>query len=1060
MEVTTLASDVDVASPLSQASHPPMEPSPLANSHTPAGPADDVSHQNADRPGSPSGAVNGTTIYSAIYSGVPVYEMMCRDTPVMRRMSDSYMNATQILKVAGFTKPKRTKILEREVLNGEHEKIQGGYGKYQGTWIPLWESRRLASRYNVENDLRPILDFDPQTGAVAPKPPNLKVHNAELLLTEGRDVLSPTPPPVSPSRPERLDELSVPGSPSTDSTTAQMEAFSLPEPSKEGEISEDMVRMEGSENDTQVPESAASDFLKRAGDDDSMSARQGRDRNLTLSTPSLLSVATANDEGTNSLPSLTPPHSRTTSHSNPFPGSVEAEYYQRLQQGLLYDETTAQNYVQHIQDILRNQDAKAQQSYQYLSSQGGAQPQSGDGSEAVIPGGYNGMQGMTAYHSLAMLNMLSLAAQQAYTSYVHPSVAYAGHANTASSPSVGSPMQSTQMDRFAKDATPLTTENINELWGGVPGGFIKESIEWRRQGQEKAESSQEKSHKSDLFSHSHTDAAGSGDQETPNSPPSDHHNILSPPLSPGRLAVLSSFRMRQREALTNLHLYSDAQISKILDPLKDPETEEFEWDMVLDNKRGSTMLHLAAAMGRVVIVRALVEGGADVAARGKKGETALMRAVQNINSYNMQNFEELADLLRDSIHLTDAGKRSILHHCARSARHRHLFAAAPYYFHTMSIVLEQCYHDTPQHIREIINAQDAFGNTALHYASRYGCVTMVRILLRFGANVHLRNWRGDRAGEFARYDDRILPLLADAARHSDEYGSRSQMDDASSDVDHERRRRQMSATTITRSPSPDQNVLQAHSQTLQRLSSYYGSKLPRILRTLVPPSKPYEQPDQVECTQRELEEARRQLASAKQELVLLKERRRRVDELWKIKEELEQRIAETTKHQAAEAITRAPDHRHRPDTLPDSNEGQKRKRDDRDAAAASADAPPAKIPRHGIPASDSNAASSIIPTSMHNPTTPAQTPRRHSSQFSADPYTPPPAPSLHTQVATLQTLLRQSERNRHEMLSEIETIKCAREEKDRKFKKIIAACCKISVDRVEGILGQLVKEFE
>ncbi|KAI9101644.1 Dna-binding domain of Mbp1, partial [Phlyctochytrium arcticum] len=104
-------------------------------------------------------ANGGPVIYSAIYSGVPVYEMMCRDTPVMRRMADAYMNATQILKVAGFTKPKRTKILEREVLQGEHEKIQGGYGKYQGTWIPLSESRQLAGRYNVEVDLRALFDF-------------------------------------------------------------------------------------------------------------------------------------------------------------------------------------------------------------------------------------------------------------------------------------------------------------------------------------------------------------------------------------------------------------------------------------------------------------------------------------------------------------------------------------------------------------------------------------------------------------------------------------------------------------------------------------------------------------------------------------------------------------------------------------------------------------------------------------------------------------------------------------------------------------------------------------
>lgn len=50
----------------------------------------------------------------------------------MRRKSDGWLNATQILKVAGFDKPQRTRVLEREVQKGTHEKVQGGYGKYQG----------------------------------------------------------------------------------------------------------------------------------------------------------------------------------------------------------------------------------------------------------------------------------------------------------------------------------------------------------------------------------------------------------------------------------------------------------------------------------------------------------------------------------------------------------------------------------------------------------------------------------------------------------------------------------------------------------------------------------------------------------------------------------------------------------------------------------------------------------------------------------------------------------------------------------------------------------------
>jgi len=50
----------------------------------------------------------------------------------MRRRSDDWINATHILKVAEFDKPARTRILEREVQKGTHEKVQGGYGKYQG----------------------------------------------------------------------------------------------------------------------------------------------------------------------------------------------------------------------------------------------------------------------------------------------------------------------------------------------------------------------------------------------------------------------------------------------------------------------------------------------------------------------------------------------------------------------------------------------------------------------------------------------------------------------------------------------------------------------------------------------------------------------------------------------------------------------------------------------------------------------------------------------------------------------------------------------------------------
>ncbi|KAI5856208.1 ANK-repeat protein MBP1 [Durotheca rogersii] len=115
----------------------------------------------------------GPGIYSATYSGIPVYEYQFGTDlkeHVMRRRQDNWINATHILKAAGFDKPARTRILEREVQKDVHEKIQGGYGKYQGTWIPLEAGEQLAHRNNVYERLRPIFEFTPGTQSPPPAP--------------------------------------------------------------------------------------------------------------------------------------------------------------------------------------------------------------------------------------------------------------------------------------------------------------------------------------------------------------------------------------------------------------------------------------------------------------------------------------------------------------------------------------------------------------------------------------------------------------------------------------------------------------------------------------------------------------------------------------------------------------------------------------------------------------------------------------------------------------------------------------------------------------------------
>ena len=114
-------------------------------------------------------------IYSAKYSGVDVYEFIHPTGSVMKRKKDNWVNATHILKAANFAKAKRTRILEREILGETHEKVQGGFGKYQGTWVPIELAISLASKFDVYAELKPLFDFVQRDGE--PEPPKAPKHH-------------------------------------------------------------------------------------------------------------------------------------------------------------------------------------------------------------------------------------------------------------------------------------------------------------------------------------------------------------------------------------------------------------------------------------------------------------------------------------------------------------------------------------------------------------------------------------------------------------------------------------------------------------------------------------------------------------------------------------------------------------------------------------------------------------------------------------------------------------------------------------------------------------------
>ncbi|KIJ20891.1 hypothetical protein PAXINDRAFT_66463 [Paxillus involutus ATCC 200175] len=153
-------------------------------------------------------------IYNAVYSSVQVYECMVRGIAVMRRRGDSYVNATQILKVAGIEKGRRTKILEKEILPGKHEIVQGGYGKYQGTWIPLERGRDIAAQYGVAPLLASLFDFTPSTNSLgslpagntasSPRPLSASSSFSGIGTTGPYSQSGLAPPPIMPGSALRL----------------------------------------------------------------------------------------------------------------------------------------------------------------------------------------------------------------------------------------------------------------------------------------------------------------------------------------------------------------------------------------------------------------------------------------------------------------------------------------------------------------------------------------------------------------------------------------------------------------------------------------------------------------------------------------------------------------------------------------------------------------------------------------------------------------------------------------------------------------------------------------
>lgn len=206
---------------------------------------------------------------------------------------------------------------------------------------------------------------------------------------------------------------------------------------------------------------------------------------------------------------------------------------------------------------------------------------------------------------------------------------------------------------------------------------------------------------------------------------------------------------RYAEILLDYFVSDAATLPKILTH----PPADLDFDLVIDEE-GHTPLHWAVAMAKTKVVRLLVQHGADIYRANHQGQTALMRSVMFTNNFDMKTFPTLVEILQKTIFTIDKNDQTVFHHVTTTAGMRGKVHASRYY---MECLLEKLAQH-PSELASIINFQDAEGDTALMMAARIGNKKLVRVLLEAGADAKIRNRTGQNAEEYMLESDAAATL--------------------------------------------------------------------------------------------------------------------------------------------------------------------------------------------------------------------------------------------------------------------------------------------------------------
>ena len=182
----------------------------------------------------------------------------------------------------------------------------------------------------------------------------------------------------------------------------------------------------------------------------------------------------------------------------------------------------------------------------------------------------------------------------------------------------------------------------------------------------------------------------------------------------------------------------DNDLSRPLQAPQIPAT--FEINRPIDD-HGHTALHWAVAMGDIQIVDTLINRGADVKARNRRGETPLVRAVIFTNNFEKDTMPHLIRSLETSVLDADYHNANVLHHTAMTTTSRLRRKCALYY---LKLLLDSLSHLlSTSDFHDFLSHCDKNGDTALHIAARNDSKRCVKVLQQYGARADLMNRNGE-----------------------------------------------------------------------------------------------------------------------------------------------------------------------------------------------------------------------------------------------------------------------------------------------------------------------------